>query len=72
MGHLPSFLVPTLGDLTPQEYPPQGICHLPFEFVKNELICTQDFEAVQKAGSRVSSGLKPRLFRPDNTLLLVF
>ena len=27
MGHLPSFLVPTPGDLTAQESPPQGICH---------------------------------------------
>ena len=28
-GHLPSFLVPTLGDLTAQEYPPPGIrCHV--------------------------------------------
>ena len=26
-GHLPSFCVPTLGDLTAQESPPPGICH---------------------------------------------
>ena len=26
-GHLPSFFVPTLGDLTAQESPPPGICH---------------------------------------------
>ena len=27
MGHLPSFFVPTPGDLTAQESPPPGICH---------------------------------------------
>ena len=26
-GHLPSFFVPTLGELTAQESPPPGICH---------------------------------------------
>ena len=26
-GHLPSFFVPTAGDLTAQESPPPGICH---------------------------------------------
>ena len=26
-GHLPSFFVPTPGDLTAQESPPSGICH---------------------------------------------
>ena len=26
-GHLPSFFVPTLGDLTDQESPSPGICH---------------------------------------------
>ena len=26
-GELPSFFVPTLGDLTAQESPPPGICH---------------------------------------------
>ena len=26
-GHLPSFFVPTPGDLTAQESPPPGICH---------------------------------------------
>ena len=26
-GHLPSFFVPTPGDLTAQQSPPQGICH---------------------------------------------
>ena len=28
MGHLPSFFVPTPGELTAQESPPPGICHL--------------------------------------------
>ena len=36
----------------------------------------RDFEAVQNTTSRVLSGLKTltsdRLFKPDNTLLLVF
>ena len=26
-GHLPSFFVPTAGDLTGQESPPPGICY---------------------------------------------
>ena len=26
-GHLPSFFVPSQGDLTAQEFPPPGICH---------------------------------------------
>ena len=47
---------------------------------KNELIYIRDFEAIQKTRSLVSSGLKtrgnlsasPRVFKPDNTLLLVF